>query len=147
MMFIVVTHIKGHPVERTVIAVSFLLLIEGEIMFLNPSGTQWMKSYRKEETKKQKEKSFRTEQHPDRYIKSNLHNPVSDNPTINGFNFFEARTLEFMAVAVTGSLLAPFAELTNSSGIMFGTAVVGVWHGSMNVGHEPFIGVLPECEP
>ncbi len=63
------------------------------------------------------------------------------------FNFFEARTLEFMAVAVTGSLLAPFAELTNSSGIMFGTAVVGAWHGSMNVGHEPFSGILPECEP
>ena len=63
------------------------------------------------------------------------------------FNFFEARTLEFTAVAVTGSLLAPFAELTNSSGIMFGTAVVGAWHGSMNVGHEPFSGILPECEP
>jgi choice-of-anchor A domain-containing protein len=63
------------------------------------------------------------------------------------FNFFEALSLEFKAVAVTGSLLAPFAELTNSSGIMFGTAVVGAWQGSMNFWHEPFIGILPECEP
>ena len=55
--------------------------------------------------------------------------------------------LEFTAVAVKGSMLAPLAELTNSSGIIFGTAVVGAWHGSMNVGNEPFIGMLPECEP
>ncbi|MBM4309755.1 MAG: choice-of-anchor A family protein [Deltaproteobacteria bacterium] len=63
------------------------------------------------------------------------------------FNFFEARSLEFTAGAVKGSVLAPFAELTNSSGIISGTVIVDSWQGSMNVGHEPFIGTLPECEP
>jgi choice-of-anchor A domain-containing protein len=62
------------------------------------------------------------------------------------FNFFEALSLDCTAVALKGSVLAPFAELTNSSGIIFGSVIVDVWHGSMNVGHEPFIGTLPECD-
>ena len=63
------------------------------------------------------------------------------------FNFSEAISLEFTAVALKGSVLAPMAELTNSGGIIFGTVAVNSWQGSMNVGHEPFIGTLPECEP
>jgi choice-of-anchor A domain-containing protein len=63
------------------------------------------------------------------------------------FNFFEARSLEFTAGAVKGSVLAPLAEAIGNNGVMFGTAVVGSWQGTMNVGHEPFIGILPACEP
>jgi hypothetical protein len=29
---------------------------------------------------------------------------------------------------------------------VFGNVIVDTWHGSMNVGHEPFTGELPECE-
>jgi len=63
------------------------------------------------------------------------------------FNFFEAAELEFTSGAVKGSVLAPLAKASGNSGVMFGTAVVGSWQGTMNVGHEPFIGILPACEP
>ncbi len=63
------------------------------------------------------------------------------------FNFFEATSFDCTAVALNGSVLAPLAELTNNSGIISGTVIVKSWQGSMNVGHEPFIGTLPECEP
>jgi len=52
------------------------------------------------------------------------------------FNFYEAYSLTFRSVALKGSVLAPYAEVTAESGVIFGNVIVDTWHGSMKVGND-----------
>jgi hypothetical protein len=64
------------------------------------------------------------------------------------FNFFEALSVEFTACAVKGSVLAPLAELTNSSGII---VPLGEWEKNPRLQAKTLVGLrygaLPQIEP
>lgn len=72
------------------------------------------------------------------------------------FNCYEATTLQLASVAVRGSILAPWADVHNPSGVIWGTIIAASWHGLMQQNHVPFDGedeseeevpsVIPEPE-
>lgn len=57
------------------------------------------------------------------------------------FNLPETKSLHFTKVEVNGSVLAPFAAVRNSSGILKGTIVAVSWSSEMAMGNVPFIAV------
>jgi choice-of-anchor A domain-containing protein len=62
------------------------------------------------------------------------------------FNFYEATSLSFNNIAVEGSVLAPYAQIENPTGVIWGTVVAASWDGHMQQNHVPFEGELPEEE-
>jgi len=87
-MLVMVPNIKSNGVERAVVAIGFLVLIEREIVFLNPAGSQWVQSYREEKAEKNKEERFGAKEIPKGNIKSQLNHNVSDDPRVHRLDFF-----------------------------------------------------------
>jgi choice-of-anchor A domain-containing protein len=56
------------------------------------------------------------------------------------FNFFEARTLTLAGIGVEGSILAPWATVTNPEGVIKGTLVAQAFDGALQLNHHPFLG-------
>jgi choice-of-anchor A domain-containing protein/uncharacterized repeat protein (TIGR01451 family) len=56
------------------------------------------------------------------------------------FNFYEATSLQLSGVAVRGSVLAPFAQIKNPQGVIWGTIIAASWNGLMQQNHVPFTG-------
>ena len=52
MVFVVIAHVEGNDIQYAVVAKGFLFFVMGEIMFLDPPGAQWVKSYGEEEAGK-----------------------------------------------------------------------------------------------
>lgn len=63
------------------------------------------------------------------------------------FNFFEAETLALSNIGFQGSILAPFADITATSGVIWGQVVAEGWKGGMQVNYVTFEGSLPYFEP
>lgn len=62
------------------------------------------------------------------------------------FNFFEAETLSLSNIGFQGSILAPFADITATSGVIWGQVVAESWNGGMQVNYVDFNGSLPYFE-
>ncbi len=75
MVFVVVADIKGHFIERAVIAIGFLRIIH-HVVALNPARAERMQTYGKEKRKKQIAKRFGAEQQENRDIEAELHEPI-----------------------------------------------------------------------
>ena len=54
------------------------------------------------------------------------------------FNFVDADTLSLLNIGVWGSILAPYADVINPSGVVNGTVVANSWSGMMQQNHNPF---------
>ncbi|MEJ2200830.1 MAG: choice-of-anchor A family protein, partial [Desulfuromonadaceae bacterium] len=65
------------------------------------------------------------------------------------FNFFEADLLQLAGVGIWGSILAPFADIAQSQGIIHGTLIASSFAGTMQQNYNPFQGELgtPVPEP
>ncbi len=59
------------------------------------------------------------------------------------FNFFEASALSMQSLALQGSVLAPLATVTGSSGVFHGDLVAASYDGSHTFGRDPLAGSLP----
>ncbi len=53
------------------------------------------------------------------------------------FNFFEAESLEINA-ALYGSILAPKADISASSGVIWGQVIANSWNGNAQINDNPF---------
>ena len=56
------------------------------------------------------------------------------------FNFFEAETIDLRYLAVEGSILAPYANVTGNSGQMNGTLIANSFTGNLQFNHNPYSG-------
>jgi choice-of-anchor A domain-containing protein/RHS repeat-associated protein len=68
--------------------------------------------------------------------------PFSPYKTKTLFNFFQATSVTFSSVGIKGSVLAPFAVITNPTGHIDGTLIAKSWSGPMELHHFPFVGNL-----
>ncbi|MBU1248441.1 MAG: choice-of-anchor A family protein [Proteobacteria bacterium] len=59
------------------------------------------------------------------------------------FNFYEATDLTLSGIAVRGSILAPLADVTGNSGVIWGTTIASSFEGGMQQNHVPFTGTTP----
>ena len=55
------------------------------------------------------------------------------------YNFHQAQTLQFSGVGIHGSVLAPYADIHNPQGVIYGSLVAKNWNGMMQFNHHPFI--------
>ncbi|MCE2593853.1 choice-of-anchor A family protein [Motilimonas cestriensis] len=54
------------------------------------------------------------------------------------YNFYEATSLTLRGVYVEGSVLAPYADISNPSGTVNGTLIANSWNGTMSFSLQPF---------
>lgn len=90
MMLVVVTHIKGHHIERPIVAIGLLFFIQRQVVLLYPTGSKGMQSHREKEAEQEEEERLGTEQHPDGNIEGDLNDPIGDDPSVDRFDFFQA---------------------------------------------------------
>ncbi len=58
------------------------------------------------------------------------------------FNFYQASSLTLNDSQIEGSILAPFAAVENSQGVIRGQVIAQSWNGAMSIEHNPFSGEL-----
>src|SRR4051794_34844450 len=90
MMLIMITYIEGYFVQGTIITISFLVVVVHQVVFLDPSSAEGMKTNRKEKAQCKKSNSLRPKQPPRCRKKCTLYEPVQGNPSIKWFDLFQS---------------------------------------------------------
>ena len=63
------------------------------------------------------------------------------------YNFYQANTLRLQGVGIEGSILAPYADISFSSGVIHGQLIGQSLTGGGQSNYNPFDGCLPTGEP
>ncbi len=93
VVFVVVADVERDVVENAVVAVGFLLSV-CEKMFLYPAGAEGVEPNGEKETIEEVEGGFGAEEPGDGGDKGDLDGGVEDDPTVEGFYFFQAGEAE-----------------------------------------------------
>jgi len=94
VVFVVLSYVEGDDVLYAIVAESFLFFVMGEVVLLDPTGAEWVLTYREEEACKQVYDGFGTEGIPHTGRKSDFRQPVERYPFVEGFDLFQAGDAE-----------------------------------------------------
>jgi hypothetical protein len=100
VVFVMISYVKGYIVEYAIIAKRFLLFVVCQIMFLDPAGSQRVKSDREEEAEQEVNDCLGAEGHPDGGGENNLGEPVQCYPFIKGFDLAQSGDAEYLEYGV-----------------------------------------------